>query len=340
MQHIPWIEKYRPNKLDDIVYQQETINILKNIVTNNNMPHLLLYGPPGTGKTTSILVLANILFGPKYVNERVLELNASDDRGINIVRTKIMNFAKEKLSSTDSNYPSPPFKIIILDEADAMTKEAQSALKKIIEINSNITRFCLICNYISKIIEPIQSRCSKLRFKLIIPEIMNLRLNEIIKKENLCINSECLNIITKSASGDMRKAIMFIQNTKYINKKEKNITKEDINKITNYVEPESIKKIIQLCLTKENNFIEILNYINDVWKNGLPINNILEITTNEIVLNNNLNDNQKQQILFYIIQIDKYLINGADEEIQLISLFNYIKAITNIIKIKDPFDII
>ena len=139
---IPWIEKYRPRKLNDIISQKESINILSNTLKTGELPHLLLYGGPGTGKTSSVLALCNQLFGPERVNERVIELNASDERGINVVRHKIINFAK----IANENYLCPPYKIIILDEADAMTKEAQAALRKVMEETSNITRFCFICN--------------------------------------------------------------------------------------------------------------------------------------------------------------------------------------------------
>ena len=164
---IPWIEKYRPRKLDEIISQKESINILLNTLKTGELPHLLLYGSPGTGKTSSILALCNELFGPRKFEERVIELNASDERGINVVRHKIINFAKIAIGNPDEKYICPPYKIIILDEADAITKEAQAALRKVMEDTSTITRFCFICNYINQIIEPINSRCVKIRFKSI-----------------------------------------------------------------------------------------------------------------------------------------------------------------------------
>ena len=337
---IPWIEKYRPKQLTDIIYQTETIEIFNNTLKMNNLPHLLLYGPPGTGKTTTILIIANILFGPEKMHDRVIELNASDDRGINVVRTKIMNFAKENLSTPDPNYPSPPFKIIILDEADAMTKEAQSALKKIIEINSKITRFCLICNYITKIIDPIQSRCSKLRFKSIKPILMCDRLKFIAENENLNVTNNNLKIIAEKANGDMRKAIMYLQNLKYIINQKNELTDDDVYKITNYINPSFIKVLIEDCLTKNNNLDKIIEKINVIWREGYVINNILETVTNIIIESDKLNDKQKEYICFHNAAIDRLLINGADEFIQLYSIFSFIKAIYNNVDINKSIDIL
>lgn len=337
--NIPWIEKYRPKQLNDVVYQNENINLLRNIVNNNNLPHLLLYGPPGTGKTTSILIAANMLFGPKKMNERVIELNASDDRGISVVRNKIMNFAKEKLGTPDPNYPSPPFKIIILDEADAMTKEAQSALKKIIEENSKITRFCLICNYITKIIDPIQSRCSKLRFKPIKPMLMINRLKYIAQQESVVLSDSFLNIITTNAEGDMRKAIMYLQNLKYLTKLYTSLDTNSIYKMANYVNPEKIKEILDVCFNKESNTIEIYDLVNNFWKCGYIIDNILETIQEQIITNKQLIDNQKRMICSHVSQTNRNLINGADEFLQLFNLFIYIKCIYYSININDSIDV-
>jgi len=337
--NIPWVEKYRPHKLGDVVYQNETIDFFRNNVKSNNLPHLLLYGPPGTGKTTSILIIANMLFGPRKVRERVIELNASDERGISVVRNKIMNFAKETLGNTDPNYPSPPFKIIILDEADAMTKEAQSALKKIIEGNSEITRFCLICNYITKIIDPIQSRCSILRFKPVKSEFMTERLKYIATNESLSVTDDVLDIITKNAEGDMRKAIMYLQNVKYLSKLYKTITPDTIYKISNYVNPNDIYTLLELCYSNETNLSTIYEHVNQLWKFGYIIDNILEVVMRTVKDNTNMTDNQKRIISFQISHTNRNLINGADEFIQLLNVFVFIKSICNNIPISKDVDV-
>lgn len=150
----PWTEKYRPKTLDAVSSQDSTTTILKRMVNASNLPHLLLYGPPGTGKTTSVLALCRELFGPELFASRVLELNASDDRGISVVRERIKTFAALHLVNAPASkeyrdkYPCPPFKVIILDEADQLSQDAQGALRRVMEVNSKITRFCLCCNYV------------------------------------------------------------------------------------------------------------------------------------------------------------------------------------------------
>ena len=177
---------------------------------------MLFYGPPGTGKTSTVLALAKELYGPDLIKTRVLELNASDERGISIVRDKVKNFARMQLSNPPSAayrklYPCPPYKIIILDEADSMTQDAQSALRRTMETYSKITRFCLICNYVTRIIDPLASRCSKFRFKSLDQGGAIRRVEEIAVKEGVVLEEGAVKTLIKCSEGDLRKAITFLQ---------------------------------------------------------------------------------------------------------------------------------
>lgn len=176
---------------------------------------MLFYGPPGTGKTSTILALAKELYGPEMFRTRVLELNASDERGISIVREKVKDFARMQLSNPPPHYkdryPCPPYKIIILDEADSMTQDAQSALRRTMETYSKITRFCLICNYVTRIIDPLASRCSKFRFKMLDQGNAKKRLEDIAENENVKMEAGAVDTLIKCSEGDLRKAITFLQ---------------------------------------------------------------------------------------------------------------------------------
>ena len=176
---------------------------------------MLFYGPPGTGKTSTILALAKELYGPEMFRSRVLELNASDERGISIVREKVKDFARMQLSNPPPDYkdryPCPPYKIIILDEADSMTQDAQSALRRTMETYSKITRFCLICNYVTRIIDPLASRCSKFRFKPLDQGNAKKRLEDIAENEHVKLEPGAVDALIKCSEGDLRKAITFLQ---------------------------------------------------------------------------------------------------------------------------------
>lgn len=176
---------------------------------------MLFYGPPGTGKTSTILALAKELYGPEMFRTRVLELNASDERGISIVREKVKDFARMQLSNPPPHYkdrhPCPPYKIIILDEADSMTQDAQSALRRTMETYSKITRFCLICNYVTRIIDPLASRCSKFRFKMLDQGNAKKRLENIAANENVRMEDGAVDRLIECSDGDLRKAITFLQ---------------------------------------------------------------------------------------------------------------------------------
>lgn len=224
---------------------------------------MLFYGPPGTGKTSTVLALARELYGPDMIKSRVLELNASDERGISIVREKVKNFARMQLTNPapgyKEKYPCPPFKIIILDEADSMTQDAQSALRRTMETYSKITRFCLICNYVTRIIDPLASRCSKFRFKSLDQSNAKKRLEEIAAKEGVPLEDGAIDALIKCSEGDLRKAITFLQSAARLvgaNAPEKEAEGDDSMEVDK--KPVTVKIIEDIAGVIPNNTIEDL----------------------------------------------------------------------------------
>ena len=225
MSSLPWVEKYRPTKLDDVISHVEIINTLTNFIANNKIPHMIFYGPPGTGKTTTILACAKKIYGSNY-NSMILELNGSDDRGINVVREQIKNFSAtdSKISSILCQSNDEPniiinnnIKLVILDEADAMTYDAQFALRRVIELYTDSTRFCLICNYLTKIIPAIQSRCQMFRFAPINNIDHQSKIEQVIQIENINIEKNAIEKIIELSEGDMRKSLNLLQSQYMIN---------------------------------------------------------------------------------------------------------------------------
>jgi len=203
--NLPWVEKYRPNALKELISHEDIISTIRTFISQDKLPHLLFYGPPGTGKTSTILACAKELYTPQEFNSMVLELNASDARGIGIVRGQILNFASTR------TFMNKGYKLIILDEADAMTNDAQNALRRIIEKYTENVRFCLICNYLSKIIPAIQSRCTRFRFgPLHVDQIMP-RLEHVAQSENVNLTETGKEALIRLAKGDMRKVINILQ---------------------------------------------------------------------------------------------------------------------------------
>ena len=318
--NIPWLEKYRPKKIKDIVSQEEITNILNNIVLTKEMPHLLFYGSPGIGKTTAILALCRELYGIDRFYENVLELNASDERGINVVRNKIITFARLKIGTADPNYPCPQFKIIILDEAEAMTKDAQSALRKVMEEYTDITRFCFICNNIHQIIDPINSRCMKLKFKTIPENNINDKLMEIAIMENINIKKNDLKAISEISNGDLRKSILFLQNLKYSNN---DLNYDEIYNLNKYISYNKMSHYINEII-KNKEMSNLLKITNEIINEGYVFYSILKQFI-DYVLKLDITNHKKAKILYNLSNVEKIINNSGDEYSQLLKILNDVR---------------
>lgn len=311
MTHHIWVEKYRPSKLDDVSSQDIVIETLKNVITTKTIPHLLFYGPSGCGKTSTILALANELFGETLNTNRIIELNASDERGINIIRDKIKKYAKQIMNT---NNDAPPWKLIILDEADTMTSDSQFALRRIMEQYSKITRFCIICNYHTKIIDPIISRCSVFHFKPINNTQIINKLQYICDKENINYPQELLVRIIELSRGDLRRAINFLQKCSTM----KNVNIDEISGIL----PEHIlERLFKLMKNKDIHNIDKL--INKLYHDGYSLVNQILIFHNKI-LQMDIDSYKKAEILHILGLIDHNLIKGSNEYIQFMRLVYFI----------------
>ncbi|EMF15194.1 P-loop containing nucleoside triphosphate hydrolase protein [Sphaerulina musiva SO2202] len=261
---LPWVEKYRPVFLDDIVGNTETIERLKIIAKDGNMPHVIISGMPGIGKTTSVLCLARQLLGEAY-KEAVLELNASDERGIDVVRNRIKGFAQKKVT-----LPPGRQKIVILDEADSMTSGAQQALRRTMEIYSGTTRFAFACNQSNKIIEPLQSRCAILRYARLTDAQVVKRINQICKAENVQFSDDGLAALVFSAEGDMRQAINNLQSTHagfgFVNS-------DNVFRVVDSPHPIKVQAMIKSC--HERNVDEALDALKELWGLGYSSHDII-----------------------------------------------------------------
>lgn len=314
-----WIEKYRPVRLDQVAGQEETIERLKSYVATKNLPHLLFSGPPGVGKTASAVSIAREIFGEDLWRENFIELNASDERGIDVVRTKIKSFAKT------APMGGAGFKIIFLDEADALTSDAQSALRRTMERFSNNCRFILSCNYSSKIIEPIQSRCAVFRFRRLSNEAIRKRLEYIAKDQALSITEDGYEALVYVAQGDMRKAVNSLQAAAFI-EPEKPISRETIYRTTATANPEDIKNLIETAL--RGNFRAARKEMNRLlYEEGLSGEDIvgqiyraISEMDNRMILDLGLSEKRIVELVDIIGEIDFRLTEGATEKIQLEAL--------------------
>ncbi len=306
VEELIWVEKYRPKTLNDVINQEEVVKRLKVFVKEKNMPHLLFAGPPGVGKTTTAHALAHDLYGDSY-KQYLLELNASDERGINVIREKVKEFARSRTP------PEIPFKIILLDEADNMTSDAQQALRRLMELYTTSTRFILIANYPSKIIDPIQSRCAFFRFSPLKKEDIIDRLKYISENESTEYDDEALDAIYEISEGDMRKAINILQASSYMGK----VTVDVVFKVVGLARPREIREMVKIAL--QGDFTRAKEHLRKLMiEYGLSGADVIRQIHREIFSNEmKLPEEIKVLIADYLGEVHFRLVEGSDDDIQL-----------------------
>ncbi|MCS3922477.1 replication factor C small subunit [Methanococcus voltae PS] len=311
----PWVEKYRPNTLSEIVGQKEIIERLKNYVEKQSMPHLLFSGSPGVGKTTAALCLAKDLYGEEW-RENFLELNSSDERGIDVIRTKVKDFARTKPIG------DAPFKVIFLDESDALTSDAQNALRRTMEKYSDICRFILSCNYPSKIIPPIQSRCAIFRFSPLKTEDVLEYMEYISKSENITLDKSGSDAIIYVSEGDMRKSINVLQTAAAVSNE---IDEDIVYKVSSRARPDEIKKMLDLALNAR--FMESREQLYKLMVDwGMGGQDILTQIFREVPYLD-IEEHEKISLIEAIAECDFRIVEGGNDRIQLSALLAKLGAL-------------
>jgi replication factor C small subunit len=303
-----WTEKYRPKKFEEVVGQDDIIRKVTNLTKSLNIPHMLFAGPAGTGKSTLALIIVKELYGVHW-KENCLELNASDERGIDIVRQKVKDFARTKALG------SVPFKVIFLDEADALTKEAQQALRRTMENFTGTCRFILSCNYSSKIIDPIQSRCVVFRFKMLEKKDIEKRIRIIAEKEGLQIDPKTMETLYEDSEGDCRRVINLLQAASSISP---TITQELINTLISAAKPGDIKIVLEYALSGD--FLKSKEKLLEVMlKESVSGTDIIKSIQKEI-WNLQIDNELKVKLTEKTGEIEFRMVEGSDEFIQLQAL--------------------
>ncbi|KAF8448960.1 DNA replication factor [Boletus edulis BED1] len=310
---LPWVEKYRPATLNDVVSHKDITTTIERFIEKNRLPHLLFYGPPGTGKTSTILAVARRIYGAEY-KKQILELNASDDRGIDVVREQIKQFAETRTLF------SKGYKLIILDEADMMTQAAQAALRRVIEQYTKNVRFCIICNYVNKIAPAIQSRCTRFRFSPLPIVEVEKRVDTVVQAERVKLTPDGKQALLKLSKGDMRRALNVLQacHAAY-----DTIGETEVYNCTGSPHPSDIETIVNSMLSDEfTTSIQMMTALKT--ERGLALQDLL-VGAHEYVETIDFKPHARVYLLDFIATIEHRLSTGANEKIQLSALLGAFK---------------
>jgi replication factor C small subunit len=304
-----WTEKYRPKSFSEVKGQDEIVSRVKALVEKKNLPHFLFAGPAGVGKTTLSLVIARELFGEGW-KENFLDLNASDERGIEVVRVKVKDFARTRAIE------GVPFKIIYLDEADALTKEAQQALRRTMENYTQTCRFILSCNYSSKIIDPIQSRCSVFRFKPLPKAEIFAIIDKIAKQEGLNVDSSAKDALFMISEGDCRRLENLLQSCAALDKA---VSEKIVYSVASAARPKEVGEVLELCVKGE--FIKAKDKLLDTMlSHGLAGLDVIKQVQSEVWSLQGVDNRKKLEMIKECGEAEFRMVEGSDEFIQLEAL--------------------
>ncbi|PAV20091.1 P-loop containing nucleoside triphosphate hydrolase [Pyrrhoderma noxium] len=314
-ENLPWVEKYRPVTLDDVVSHKDITTTIEKFIEKNRLPHLLFYGPPGTGKTSTILAVARRIYGSDY-KKQILELNASDDRGIDVVREQVKQFAETRTLFNKG------FKLIILDEADMMTQAAQAALRRVIEQYTKNVRFCIICNYVNKITPAIQSRCTRFRFSPLPMKEVDRRLEGIIETEKVNLTPDGKEALLKLSRGDMRRALNIMQacHAAY-----DTIGEAEIYNCTGSPQPKDIETVVNSMLGDEfTTSYEMISALK--IDRGLALQDLIT-GTYEYIETIDFAPQARVYLLDQLAMTEHRLSTGGNEKIQFTALYRHLIAL-------------
>lgn len=304
-----WTEKHRPDTLDEVVGQEKIVERLKSFVEQDSIPHLMFTGPAGTGKTTSAIALAKDLYGDSW-NQNFMETNASDDRGINVVREKIKDFARTKPVNAD-------YKIIFLDEADNLTSDAQQALRRTMEQFSDNCRFILSCNYSSKIIDPIQSRCAVFRFNRLTEDEVKQYIDRLADSEGFKISEGAKDAVLRVSEGDLRRVTNVLQTTAL---NADDIEEEDVYSASAALKPEEITEIMEDALKGE--FMDARDELSELMiDRGLDGQDVIASIHREL-FNLDIDDRKKLEIVDHLAELEFRIAEGGSDDIQIEALLS------------------